>query len=188
MKLTIRVLTLLTLCAYALNPTLAKDDKDHKDHDHDHDHEKVVAGPNGGRVLTDVEPHLEFLVNDDRTVTITALDDHNKAAKITGQTVKLVAGKRSKPTKLTFSAKDGKLVSSGKLPAGNDFPVVVQIKPKKGAKSVNAKFNLNLKDCPTCDYKEYACACDHGHDHKDHDHKDHDHKDHDHKDHDHKKK
>ncbi len=170
MKLTTRILTIFSVAAYAVMPVLADEDK-HDDHD-DHGHEKVVAGPNGGRVLTDVEPHLEFLVNEDRTVTITALDDHNKAAKIAGQTVKMIAGKRSSPTNLTFSVKDGKLVSSGKLPAGNDFPVVVQIKPKKGAKTVNAKFNLNLKDCPTCKYKEYACTCAHGDDddHKDHDH------------------
>ena len=170
MKLTTKILTLSSLCAYALTPALGKDD-DHKDHDHD-GHEKIIAGPNGGRVLTSVEPHLEFLVNDDRTITVTALNDDNKAAKIGAQTVKVIAGERRSPTKLTFSVKDGKLVSSGKLPAGNDFPVVVQIKEKEGAKTVNAKFNLNLLDCPGCDYKEYACTCDHGggDDHKDHDH------------------
>lgn len=173
MKATTSILTALTIAACAIMPAAAEE----KDHDHEgHDHGKIVAGPNGGRVIMDVEPHLEFLVNADRTVTITALDDHNKAAKMGDQTVKIIAGKRTSPTRLTFSAKEGKLVSSGKLPAGNDFPVVVQIKPTKGAKTVNAKFNVNLNDCPTCDYREYACTCDHGDDHDDHDHDHDDHK------------
>ena len=42
------------------------------------------------------------------------------------------------------------------------------------AETVREKFNVNLKDCPTCDYRQYACICGHGEgDHDDHD----DHKD-----------
>ncbi|MCB1085430.1 MAG: hypothetical protein KDM63_00170, partial [Verrucomicrobiae bacterium] len=69
---------------------------DHDDHDHDHDHadhdhahdgdhehsadyvaekgesgEKKQAGPNGGRVVTVVEPAVEFFVTDDRKVRLT---------------------------------------------------------------------------------------------------------------------
>lgn len=167
MKATTSILTALTFAACAIMPSAAEE----KDHDHEgHDHAHIVAGPNGGRVIMDVEPHLEFLVNADRSVTITALDEDNKAATIGKQTVSVIAGKRTSPTRLKFEAKGGVLVSDGKLPAGNDFPVVVQIKPKKLAKKVMAKFNLNLNDCPTCDYKEYACACCHGDDHEGHDH------------------
>ncbi len=140
MKIATHLLATLALCTYAPLVNAAEDDK-HADHD---DHEKIIAGPNGGRVITSVEPHLEFFVNKDRTVTITALDDNNKATKITGQKVKLTAGKRLAPTRLKFIEKDGVLVSDGKLPEGNDFPVVVQIRTAEGAKKVNAKFNLNL--------------------------------------------
>lgn len=163
MKIATHLLATLALCSYA--PLAAGADDKHEDHDHG----KIVAGPNGGRVLTGVEPHLEFFVNKDRTVTITALDDNNKAAKITSQSVSIIAGKRSNPTRLNFTEKDGVLISDGKLPEGNDFPVVVQIRTAEGAKKVNAKFNVNLADCPSCDYKEYACACAHG-DHEGHDH------------------
>lgn len=182
MKIKATLFAILGLCAYA-SQALAADDKEatKKDDKHDHaDHGKIIAGPNGGRVLTSVEPHLEFFVTKDRTVKITALDDKNKPAKIGKQNVSVVAGERSKPTKLKFEEKDGVLVSDGKLPEGNDFPVVVQIKTSKLAKRVNEKFNLNLKDCPTCKYKEYACACAHG-EHKEGDGHDHDH-DHDHDD------
>ncbi len=186
MKIKAPIIALLGLCAYA-SQSLADDDKDkgtHKhqeekkghdddhDHDHDHDHDKIIAGPNGGRVLTGVEPHLEFYVTDERMIKITALNDDNKAVAIGEQSVKVVAGDRRKPTRLKFEKKGDFLISDGKLPEGNDFPVVIQIKPTKRGKSVNEKFNLNLEDCPTCDNKEYACTCDHhGHgDEDDHDH------------------
>ena len=38
------------------------------------------------------------------------------------------------------------------------------------AAPVREKFNLNLADCPTCDFKEYACVCEHAHEEDDHDH------------------
>jgi len=38
--------------------------------------------------------------------------------------------------------------------------------PKEGEKAVSSKFTLNLAKCPTCEHLEYACTCDHGHDHK----------------------
>lgn len=137
----------------------------------DHKHEEKSAGPNGGRVITVVEPHLEFLVTKDRKVEITALTEDLKAAKLGAQVITVTAGDRSKPTKLEFKATDGKLVSSNSLPEGNDFPVSVSIKADAGAKAVYEKFNANLEKCPTCKHQEYACVCEHaGDDHKGHDH------------------
>lgn len=147
-----------------------------KDHDHDKheehgDHEKNEAGPNGGKVIHEVEPHLEFFVTKDRKVQITALGEDGKAVPIGEQSIRVTGGDRSNPTRMTFEKKGDVLVSDTAFPEGNDFPVVVQIKPKSDAKTVIEKFNLNLSDCPTCDYKEYACTCDHGEDgHEGHDH------------------
>jgi hypothetical protein len=153
------VLTLLGALALAI-PAFAADD-------HDHAHDKVKAGPNGGRVLTVVEPHLEFYVTKDRKVEISALNDKNKAVALAGQTITVTAGDRSKPTKLEFKADGDKLVSTNALPAGNDFPVSVAIKATPKAKLVYAKFNLNLNKCPDCKNQEYACECDHSADAKD---------------------
>lgn len=155
------------------------DDHDHEEHAHDHD----IVGPNGGRVLHEVDPHLEFFVTDDRKVQITAVDGEGKAISLEKQTVRVTGGSRTNPTRMTFEKKGDSLISTVAFPKGNNFPVVVQIKPKPDAKTVMEKFNLNLDDCPTCDYLEYACVCDHGdeeeegHDHKHDDHKEHDHKD-----------
>lgn len=152
------------------------DHDDHEGHDHaehaDHDHAKKIAGPNGGRVLTGVEPHLEFFVTKDRKVKITVVDDAGKAVALGEQSVTVTGGSRSNPTRMTF-AKDGdSLVSDKAFPEGNMLPVVVQIKAKPDAKTVIEKFSLNLSDCPGCDYLEYACTCDHGGEegHEGHDH------------------
>lgn len=155
-------------------PALQADEKDHKHEDHDHDH--TEAGPNGGRVLHAVEPHLEFFVTDDRKVQIAALGEDGKAIPIAEQSVRVTGGDRSNPTRMSFAKKGDVLVSDIAFPEGNDFPVVVQIKTAPDAESAMEKFNLNLADCPTCDYLEYACICDHSGDHEGHDH-DHDHKD-----------
>lgn len=144
--------------------------------DHDHAAHADKAGPNGGKVLMAVDPHLEFFVTEDRKVKITALTDDLKPAKIGATTVKVMGGDRSNPTRMTFTEKDGSLISDKPFPAGNDFPVVVQIKLTPDAKTVIEKFNLNLSDCPTCDYKEYACTCAHGEEedgHEGHDHSKH---------------
>lgn len=150
------------------------DDHDHEEHDHAHDHD--IVGPNGGRVLHEVDPHLEFFVTDDRKVQITAVDDEGKAIPLEKQTVRVTGGSRTNPTRMTFEKKGDSLISNVAFPKGNNFPVVVQIKPAPDAKTVLEKFNLNLDDCPTCDYLEYACVCDHGDEEEGHDHKDHDHK------------
>jgi hypothetical protein len=118
-------------------------------------------GPNGGRVLIAVEPHLEFLVTKDRKVEITALTEALKPGKFSGQVIGVTAGDRSKPTKLEFKEDAGKLVSTNALPEGNDFPVSVSIKPSASGKAVYEKFNLNMEKCPTCKNAEYACVCDH---------------------------
>jgi len=141
------------------------DHDDHEGHDHDdhegHDHGDIVAGPNGGRVLMSVEPHAEFLVTDDRKVQITFVNDDLKPVPSAEQNVSVIAGDRSSPTSLSFAKSGDVLVSDKVLPGGNDFPVIVQIKTDASAETVREKFNLNLADCPTCDYKEYACTCAH---------------------------
>jgi len=143
---------------------------DHADHDHDHDdhghdHAKKITGPNGGKVITEVEPHAEFFVTADRKVRITFLGDNNKAIAPGTQSVSVACGDRSNPTMLTLAkeAYGNSLISSSALPAGNNFPTIVTFKATADAKPVYAKFTLNLSDCPSCKYKEYACTCDHDH-------------------------
>jgi hypothetical protein len=124
-------------------------------------HEKAVGGPNGGRLLTALEPHAEFLLLPDRKVQITFLDADDKPAPPTGQTVTVTTGSRLAPTTLAFAKAGDVLVSTNPVPAGDNLPVVVQIKPSPEARAVVERFNLNLALCPDCNRREYACVCDH---------------------------
>ncbi|MCP5560183.1 MAG: hypothetical protein H7A55_20735 [Verrucomicrobiaceae bacterium] len=146
--------TLLAL-AMAFTATAAYKDK------HDHEH-AAKAGPTGGKLITEVEPHVEFFVNKDKKVEIRFIDDDMKVVAPGEQVISVTLGDRSAPTKLSFTKDGDKLISDKAVPEGNDLPTVVQIKAKPDAKSVTEKFNLNLSDCPTCKNKEYACTCAHG--------------------------
>jgi len=142
----------------------------HKGHDQGaedhsgHDHAKKIAGPNGGRVVTAVEPHAEFLVTADRKVRITFLGENNKPAAAGTQSINIICGDRSNPTMLNpVKEADGmSFLSANKLPEGNNFPTIVTFKASADAAPVRAKFTLNMSDCPNCDYLEYACTCAHG--------------------------
>lgn len=129
----------------------------------DHDHAKKEAGPNGGRILTAVEPHAEFFVTTDRKVQITFLGENGKAIAPADQVVTVTAGERSAPTKLAFAKSGTVLLSEKPLPEGTAFPAVVQIKVTPDARTVVEKFNLNLAKCPECKLAEYACTCSHAH-------------------------
>lgn len=138
----------------------------HETHGHDehtdHDHQEKQAGPNGGRLITSVEPHLEFFVTKEGFVQITFLNDAKEVVTAEDQSVSLIGGDRQNPIRLRFVKKGQELVSTEPLPEGNNLPIILSIKRDKASKTVREKFNLNLRDCPTCDYKEYACVCDHG--------------------------
>lgn len=124
-------------------------------------HGKKEAGPNGGRILTKADPHVEFFVTKDRRIQFTFLDDHHKPVAPAGQTVTVTTGSRSAPTVLSFSRQGNVLLSDAALPAGNNLPGVIQLKPAPDAKEVVEKFNINLATCGECKHAEYACICDH---------------------------
>ena len=56
-------------------------------------------------------------------------------------------------------------LSDKALPKGLLIPTVIQIKMTPGEKSTIIRLNLNLEDCPDCDFLEYACVCEH-HEHE----------------------
>ncbi len=178
MKHSIKALVATTMAlAIAGAGNLMAEEKGHEGHDHaehaEEGHEEAKAGPNGGKVIQAVEPNLEFFVTKDRKVQITALDKDGKATPIGAQSVKVIGGDRSNPTRMTLAKQGDVLISDIAFPEGNDFPVVVQIKATPDAKTVIEKFNLNLNDCPTCKHQEYACTCDHGGEEKGHEGHDH---------------
>lgn len=124
-------------------------------------HESAVGGPNGGRLLTKLEPHAELLVRDDRRIQVIFLDEQDKPVPVANQTVTVTTGSRLSPTTLAFERSGDVLVSTRPLPEGNNLPAVVQIRITPDAPPVVERFNLNLATCPDCKRHEYACICDH---------------------------
>ncbi len=139
------------------------------------DHKKKVAGPHGGKVITAIEPHVELFVTAENKVQMTFLNEKLTAIPPAEQTISIICGERSQPTKLSFIKTETGFLSEQTLPDSKNFPAVIRIKITPDAKFKTLRLQMNLTDCPTCDYKEYACTCDHHHGH-DHDHdKDHKH-------------
>ena len=170
----------VSIIGLAFAPFAFADEHDHKKHDekekhddhagHDHNHKQ---GPNHGRLIKDVEPHLEFLVMKDGKVQLTFVDDHNKVVASPDAKITMICGERANPTKVTFKKTEKGFVSNEKLPEGKNIPTILRVQPTKDAKNKTIRFNLNLEDCPDCEFLEYACTCDHGDDHEGHDHDDH---------------
>lgn len=152
---------LLTIAIAVLGLAFTVNAAEKDKHDHDHDHE-AKAGPTGGKLITEVEPHVEFFVNKENKVEIRFIDDDMKVVAPGEQVISVILGDRSSPTKLSFTKEGNMLISDKAIPEGGNLPTVVQIKTTADAKAVTEKFNLNLAQCPTCENKEYACTCAHG--------------------------
>ena len=150
MKTNLRILTLaVALCASLALPAIAQDKHEHK------------ATPKGGRLLEKTEPHAEFVVEKDRTVTINFYNHDMKPVAITTQSVTVQADAKDGKAKLEFEKKGDSLASKTKLPEGDGYNVVVQFKQTADAKPQNLRFKLDMNICGECKRAEYACSCGH---------------------------
>lgn len=149
MKTHLRILTLAAALCVGLFTANAADKHDHK------------ATPKGGRLLDKTEPHAEFVVEKDRTVTINFYNHDMKAVAVTTQNVTVIADAKSGKATLEFEKKGDSLVSKSKLPDGDGYNVVVQFKQTADAKPVNLRFKLDMHTCGECKRAEYACTCGH---------------------------
>ena len=132
---------------------------------------KPIPGPKGGRILTSEAPHVEFLVQPDRTVLVSFYDQELKPVTATGQIVTTTVEAKSGKATLSFSPKDGALVSTAPLPEGDGYRVVVQVRDSATAKPKNYRLEYHDEVCGECKRAEYACICDdHGGEEKEHKH------------------
>ena len=152
MKTNLRIVTLAAaLCAALALPAFAAEK-------HDHEHK---ATPKGGRLLDKTEPHAEFVVEKDRTVTINFYNEEMKPVAASTQTVTAIADAKSGKATIQFEKKGDSLVSKTKLPEGDGYNVVVQFKQTTDAKPQNIRFKLDMNTCGECKREEYACTCGH---------------------------
>lgn len=134
---------------------------EHQAHGHDHKHNEMKAGPNGGRIIHAGEHPFELFVREDRKLQITFLNNENEAIAPKAQKITAVTGERSNPTHITFEAENGILLSDKPVPEGDNLPIILNIKSTPDAPMERKRFMLNQNECPSCDYKEYACVCGH---------------------------
>lgn len=121
---------------------------------------KVKAGPRKGLILDLGGKQAEFLVEKDRSISIAVYNAAMKAQPATTEVITATAEAPTGKTKIAFEVKDGKLVSTTKLPEGEGYQVVVQAKSTPDAKTKNFRIKLQLYICKGCGNAEYACTCD----------------------------
>ena len=122
---------------------------------------KVKAGPRKGRILELDNQQAEFFIEKDRSISIAFYDAAMKAQPAGEQVVTATAEAPFGKVKLEFDKKGDLLVSKTPLPEGENYTIVVQMKPTADAKLKNFRIPLDLHECGECHNPEYACVCDH---------------------------
>ena len=128
--------------------------------EHGH-HHGPIPGPKGGKVFEAEPLHAEFLVNPDRTVTVTFYDGDMKPVAPAGQAVTVIAESPFGKKKLELADRDGALISAEPLPEGEGYRVVIQIRNTADSKPQNFRVDLITETCGECKLPEYACTCEH---------------------------
>ncbi|EDY84982.1 hypothetical protein VDG1235_4616 [Verrucomicrobiia bacterium DG1235] len=151
------------------------DHTEHEDHGHSHDgtegahshddhqHTEFAKdpGPNGGRLITSLDPAVEFLLRDDRHAQLTFVDADGKAIAPSKQIATAVTGDRMSPVNITFASDGSALVSEQALPDTEGQPIILTIQSSPEASPVIERFNLKTYKCSGCGLAEYACICGH---------------------------
>lgn len=119
-----------------------------------------ISTPKNGRALEKTSPLAEFVVAQDRSVTIFFYNTEMKPVTATTQGVTVIANAAEKAT-IDFEKRGDVMVSKTPLPAGENYLVVVQFKQTADAKPTNYRFKLQLHECGECKRQEYACICGH---------------------------
>lgn len=157
MKRNLSLLPLAAALCAGLAFTMIAAEKAGDKAEHKHEHK---GGPTGGRLL-ETETHAEFFVEKDKSITVTFYSDDLKPVPFAEQVVTVIAEAKAGKTKVEFEKSGDVLKSKTKLPEGDGYNLVVQVRAKPDAKPQNFRFPLDLKTCDECQRAEYACICEH---------------------------
>ena len=94
-------------------------------------------------------------------MTITFYDANLKPVPATEQVVTATAEAKSGKVKLEFEKKGDVLVSKTKLPDGDGYTLVVQVKAQPDGFLKNFRIAYDESKCGGCKRTEYACTCGH---------------------------
>ncbi|OAM87383.1 hypothetical protein OH491_27185 [Termitidicoccus mucosus] len=122
---------------------------------------KPIPGPKGGRIVTTEAPHVEFLVAENRAVTVSFYDAALKPVEPGSRVVTAVAEAKAGKVKLDLApGKDGALVSTKPLPEGDGYTIVLQVRDNAAARPRNYRITYHDEVCGGCKRAEYACICE----------------------------
>jgi len=119
------------------------------------------VGPKGGRLLENFDPQAEFFLEPDHTATITFYDSEMKPVAAQSQVANLIAQATDGKVTIAFEIRDGVLVTKDKLPEGDGYNIVIQLRQNADAKPQNYRFALLAHLCDECQRAEYGCICGH---------------------------
>lgn len=122
---------------------------------------EIKAGPRKGLVLEITGKKAEFFVDKDRKISIAFYDAEMKEVAPGTEVITAVAEAPSGKTSMEFEKQGNKLVSKTALPAGDNYQIVLQVKPYADAKPKNFRVKYSSHICGECHNPEYACICGH---------------------------
>ncbi len=122
---------------------------------------EVKAGPRKGLIMEIPDKNAEFFVEKDRKISIAFYDSAMKPVAPASEVITAIAEATSGKTKMEFEKQGDKFVSKTALPEGENYQVVIQIKPSENAKPKNFRIKYLSHICGECHNPEYACICRH---------------------------
>ena len=121
-------------------------------------HGGVEIGPNGGRLVEFGEKApltAEISLKDDKFVIGLYDETAKKEVPVTAQI--LTVTHKEKNAKLAPELKDGKWTVA--KPAGDDFWLILQLKPDAKGKAQNGRLHYEAAICGECKSPEWLCKC-----------------------------
>lgn len=108
-------------------------------------HSHAIPGPNGGKLITTVDPHLEFWIQpDDGHARITFVNDDIEPIEAPSIPLSLAMGDRDNPTMIVFEQKGSVLVSKEPLSLEGNPPIILELCSTDGEKAQYERFHLNM--------------------------------------------
>ena len=121
----------------------------------------IEAGPKGGRLLEKSTPRAEFLLEKDRTVSVFFYNEKLEPVPAGTQVVTVIASPPGGKVQLQFERRGDRLTSRGRMPDGEGYGVVVQLRDRPESRPNHFRFKLETHSCAECRRPEYACTCGH---------------------------
>lgn len=119
------------------------------------------AGPKGGKLFPLSDGFLEFFVRSDRTAEVVVYDASRQQVPVGDRELSITAGSRENPQKLTVTKTEAAFVTSDTLPAGDGYPIVLQLRESANSKTQTFRIRYLEEICAGCNLPEYACICHH---------------------------